>query len=79
MVVLAAVGALGVGMGAFVATPLVSMARRGTVDEQTSAGVRDQAARASVVRRAQRRSAIVASIPSPRRPDHDQQRSPLAS
>ncbi|WP_285653627.1 hypothetical protein [Actinomycetospora sp. NBRC 106375] len=65
-------------MGAFVATPLVSIARRGTIDERTTADVREQAARAAMVQRAQRRSAIVASIPAPRRADHDQQRSPLA-
>ncbi|MHC1560501.1 hypothetical protein ACR9E3_16215 [Actinomycetospora sp. C-140] len=78
MGVLAAVGALGVGVGAFVATPLVSMSRRGTIDERAAAGVREQAARAAMVRRAQRRSAIVASIPAPRHAAHDQQRSPLA-
>ncbi|GAA4809596.1 hypothetical protein GCM10023200_54260 [Actinomycetospora chlora] len=78
MGVLTAVGALGVGVGAWVAAPLVSVARRGTIDEQTMAGVREDAARAEAVRRAQRRQAIVASIPAPRRPDHDQRRSPLA-
>jgi hypothetical protein len=78
MGVLSAVGALGVGVGAWVATPLVSMSRRGTIDEQTMSGVREDAARAEAVRRARRRSAIVASIPAPRRADHDQRRSPLA-
>lgn len=78
MGVLTAVGALGVGMGAWVAAPLVSMSRRGTIDEQTMTTVREDAARAESVRRAHRRAAIVAAIPAPRRADHDQRRSPLA-
>lgn len=84
MVLLAAVGAMGVaGVGAWVATPLVSMVRRGTRDEQTLAGWRDEAERAAAVQRAHRRAAVVASIPTQRRDSSaadqvaPQRRSPL--
>ncbi|MFC5140727.1 hypothetical protein ACFPK1_21000 [Actinomycetospora rhizophila] len=85
MSVLAAVGALGVGVGAWAATPLASMARRGTRDEQTVDAWRDEADRAAAVQRARRRAAIVASIPTQRRDSSEapvapqQRRSPLAS
>ena len=78
MAVLAAAGALGVGVGAWAVTPLVSMARWGTINQQWMAGVRADAAREDAVRRARRRAAIVASIPAPRAATHDQRRSPLA-
>lgn len=80
MGVLAAVGALGVGAGAWMVAPLVSMARRGTRDEQTLAAIREEADRAAAVTRARRRQAIVASIPAQRTEAVPQQRrSPLAS
>lgn len=78
MAVLATVSALGVGVGAWAVTPLVSMARQGTIDQRTAAGVRAEAAREDAVRRARRRAAIVAAIPAPRDGSHDQRRSPLA-
>jgi hypothetical protein len=79
MNVLATVGALGVGAGAWVVTPLVKMSRKGTIEQQTVAGWREEADRAASVRRAHRRAAIVAAIPAPRTAAHDQRRSPLAS
>ncbi|MEJ2887858.1 hypothetical protein [Actinomycetospora aeridis] len=81
MAVQAAVGALGVGVGAWLVTPLVSMARRGTRDEQTVEAWRGEADRAAAVRRAHRREAIVASIPTQRTADQATQprRSPIAS
>lgn len=78
MNVLAAVGALGVGAGAWVVTPLVSMARRGAVEQQVVEGWREEAERVAAVRRARQRAAIVASIPAPRAQTHDQRRSPVA-
>ncbi|MEJ2862487.1 hypothetical protein [Actinomycetospora flava] len=88
MSVLAAVGAVGIGAGAWVVTPLVSMARRGTRDQQAVDAWREEADRAAAVQRARRRSAIVASIPMQRSRSVDapagaeapqQRRSPLAS
>lgn len=79
MGVLAIVGAAAASAGAFVAAPLVSMARRGTVEQRTVASWRDEAATVDVVRRARRRTALVAAIPAPRGAEHDQRRSPLAS
>ena len=79
MGVLAIVGTAATGVGAFVAAPLVSMARRGTIEQQTVASWRDEAREVDAVRRAHRRSALVAAIPAPRDGAHDQRRSPLAS
>jgi hypothetical protein len=79
MGVLAIVGTAAAGAGAFVAAPLVSMARRGTIDQQTVASWREEAAAVDVVRHARRRTALVAAIPAPRGGAHEQRRSPLAS
>jgi len=79
MGVLAIVGTAAAGAGAFVAAPLVSMARRGTIEQQTVASWRDEAEQVAAVSRARRRAALVAAIPAPRDPVHDQRRSPLAS
>jgi hypothetical protein len=81
MGVQAAVGALGVGVGAWIAAPLVSMARRGTREQQTVESWRDEAGRAAAVRRAHRREAIVASIPTQRTAEQATlpRRSPIAS
>ncbi|MDD7942739.1 hypothetical protein PHK61_30425 [Actinomycetospora lutea] len=85
MGVLAAVGALGVSAGAWAVTPLVSMARRGTRDQQTVESWREETDRAAAVQRARRRAAIVASVPIQRSRSVDvpatpqQRRSPLAS
>lgn len=64
MGVLAAVGAIGVGAGAWMVTPLVSMARRGTLEQQAAAAIREQTQRVASVQRARRRAAIVATIPA---------------
>lgn len=79
MGVLAIVGTAAAGAGAFVAAPLVSMARRGTIEQRTVASWRDEAATVDVVRRARRATALVAAIPAPRTGAHDQRRSPLGS
>jgi hypothetical protein len=79
MGILVIVGTAAAGAGAFVAAPLVSMARRGTIEQQTVASWRDEAATVDVVRRARRRTTLVAAIPAPRGGAHDQRRSPLAS
>jgi hypothetical protein len=79
MGILAIVGTAAAGAGAFVAAPLVAMARRGTIEQQTVASWREEAASVDVVRRARRRTALVAAIPAPREGTHDQRRSPLAS
>ncbi|CAA9265138.1 MAG: hypothetical protein AVDCRST_MAG54-2675 [uncultured Actinomycetospora sp.] len=79
MGILAIVGTAAAGAGAFVAAPLVSMARRGTIEQQTVASWRDEAATVDVVRRARRRTALVAAIPAPRGGAHEHRRSPLAS
>ena len=84
MGVLVAVGALGIGAGAWLVTPLVTMVRRGTRDQQAVEAWREEADRAAAVARARRRSAIVASIPMQRSRSveagtEQQRRSPLAS
>ena len=79
MGVLAIVGTAAAGVGAFVAAPLVSMARRGTMEQQTVASWCDEAGTVDVVRHARCRTALVAAIPAPRAGEHDQRRSPLAS
>ena len=76
MAVLAVVGVVGVA-GAWVVTPLASMMRKGTIDQQTVDGWRVEADRAAAVSRARRRSALVAAIPAPRGAEHDQRRSPV--
>jgi hypothetical protein len=78
LTIVGVVGAAGAGAGAWMVTPLVSMARKGTKDEQTVAAWRAEADRAAAVVRARRRAAVVASIPAPRTAAHDQLRSPLA-
>lgn len=79
MGVLAAVGAIGVGAGAWMVTPLVSMARRGTLEQQTAAAIREQTQRVASVQRARRRAAIVATIPTQRTAAPATRRSPIAS
>jgi len=79
MGLLVIVGTAAAGAGAIVAAPLVSMARRGTIEQQTVASWRAEGERAATVRRAHRRATVVASIPAPRGAEHDQRRSPLAS
>jgi hypothetical protein len=78
LAIVGVVGAAGAGAGAWIVTPLVSMARKGTKDQQTVEGWRAEADRAAAVVRARRRSALVASIPAPRSSAHDQLRSPVA-
>ncbi|PVZ04627.1 hypothetical protein [Actinomycetospora cinnamomea] len=78
MGVLAIIGAA-IGTGSFVVMPLVSVVRRGTVEQQTVASWRAEAEQAAAVRRARHRAAVVAAIPAPRAGTHDQRRSPLAS
>jgi hypothetical protein len=78
LAIVGVVGAAGAGAGAWMVTPLVSMARKGTKDEQTTAAWRAEADRAAAVVRARRRAAVVASIPAQRTAAHDQLRSPLA-
>lgn len=78
LAIVGVVGAAGAGAGAWMVTPLVSMARKGTKDQQTVAGWRVEADRAAAVVRARRRAAVIASIPAPRSAAHDQLRSPLA-
>jgi hypothetical protein len=79
MGILVIVGTAAAGAGAFVAAPLVSMARRGTIEQQTVASWREEAAAVDVVGRARRRASLVAAIPVPRGGAHEQRRSPLAS
>ncbi|MDD7966848.1 hypothetical protein PGB27_16045 [Actinomycetospora sp. DW7H6] len=79
MGVLAAVGAIGVGAGAWMVTPLVSMARRGTLEQQAAAAIREQTQRVASVQRARRRAAIVATIPTQRTAAPATRRSPIAS
>ena len=81
MSVLTVVGVAAAAAGSWAVAPLVGMARKGTIDQQTLAGIRQEAAeaeRADAVRRAQQRAALVASIPAPRGPLHDQRRTPIA-
>lgn len=62
------------GLTAWVAAPLVDMARRGTVDDRTRAAWRSAQAPTTPpaddprVARARHRAAIVAAIPTPRAP-----------
>ncbi|GAA4864114.1 hypothetical protein [Actinomycetospora straminea] len=79
MGVLAAVGAIGVGAGAWMVTPLVSMARRGTLEQQAAAAMREEAQRVASVQRARRRAALVATIPTQRTAAPVTRRSPIAS
>jgi hypothetical protein len=73
-----ALAVLGVaGVGAWIVTPLVSLARRGTIDQRTVASWREESDRVAV-QRAQRRAAIVASVPAPRTAPFEQRRSPVA-
>ncbi len=78
MSVLAIVGVTA-AIGSWTAAPFVSMARRGTVDQQTRDAWREEGLRAEAVRRARRREALVATIPAPRSGAHDQQRSPVSA
>ena len=78
MSVLAIVGATGLGAGAWIAAPFVSMARRGTLDEQTRATVSAEGRRTEAVSRA-RRQTVVAHVPAPRSGAHEQRRSPVAA
>ncbi|MEJ2866239.1 hypothetical protein WCD74_00590 [Actinomycetospora sp. OC33-EN08] len=75
MMITAAAIAAGTAACAWVATPFVTMARRGTLDDQSRAAMRAEADRADAVRRARRREALVAvasvSVPAQRRPVHD--------
>lgn len=69
-----------VGIGSWLVAPLIGMARRGTVDQQTKTAVREEGLRAEAVRRAQRRHAqvaAVAAIPAPRAGGHQPRRSPV--
>lgn len=65
----------GAALGAWLVAPLVSMARRGTIDDRTRAAMREEGLRAEAVRRAHQREALVAaataSIPTPRRAERD--------
>jgi len=79
MSVLAIVGATGLGAGAWIAAPFVSMARRGTLDEQTRATVSAEGRRTETLHRARRREAVVAHVPAPRSGAHEQRRSPVAA
>ncbi|WP_274201376.1 hypothetical protein [Actinomycetospora lemnae] len=72
-------GAIGVGAGAWMVTPLVSMARRGTLEQQAAAAIREQTQRVASVQRARRRAAIVATIPTQRTAAPATRRSPIAS
>lgn len=62
-------------LGAWIAAPFVSMARRGTLDDQARAAMREEGLRAEAIRRARRREALVAAatidIPAPRGAEHD--------
>jgi hypothetical protein len=62
-------------VGAWLAAPFVSMARRGTIDDRTRAAMREEGLRAEAIRRARHREALVAaaslSIPAPRSAEHD--------
>ena len=67
-----AVAAVAAGTAAWAAAPFVAMARRGTLDEQGRAAVRQEAARLETLRRARRRQVLVAAaaaldIPEQRR------------
>lgn len=67
-----AVAAIAAGTAAWAAAPFVSMARRGTLDEQGRTAVREEAARLETRRRARRREVLVAAaaaldIPEQRR------------
>lgn len=79
MGVLVAVGAAVLGVGTWAATPLVSMARTGTIDQQTKAAMREEGLRAEALRRARHREALVAAIPAPRVDGDQQQRSPISA
>ncbi|MFC5063185.1 hypothetical protein [Actinomycetospora atypica] len=56
-----AVAAIAAGTAAWAAAPFVAMARRGTLDDQGRAVVREEAARLETLRRARRREALVAA------------------
>jgi hypothetical protein len=69
-----------IGIGSWLVAPLVTMARRGTVDQQTKSAIREEGVHAEAVRRAQRRQAqvnAVAAIPAPRAGGHQPRRSPV--
>ena len=73
MISTAIVGAA--ALGAWLVTPFVSMARRGTLDDQHRAFVREEGLRVEAIRRARQREALVAaavaSIPAQRGAEHD--------
>lgn len=77
MGVLVLVGAAALGAGAWIAAPLVSMAREGTIDQQTKAAMREEGFRVRTLRRARHREALVTAIPAPRAGSHDKRRSPI--
>ena len=62
-------------LGAWLVAPFVAMSRRGTLDDQARAAMREEGLRAEAIRRARRREALVAaaavSIPAPRDAEHD--------
>jgi hypothetical protein len=62
-------------LGAWLVAPFVSMARRGTLDDQHRAAMREEGLRVEAIRRARQREALVAatvaSIPAQRGAEHD--------
>lgn len=77
MSVLVVAGAAALGAGSWIAAPWVSMARRGTLDQQHAAAMREEGLRAEALRRARHREALVAAVPAPRSGAHEQRRSPV--
>jgi hypothetical protein len=62
-------------LGAWLVAPFVAMARGGSIDDRSSAAVREEGLRVGAIRRAHRREALVVAatvtIPEPRDAWHD--------